>query len=64
MDFVKLQESFDDEELPFQQVRNAMLVLTQHGLVNCHPFRQSQDGKCHVQARPDAPCAAVEQVRL
>ncbi|CAE7491759.1 polr3c [Symbiodinium natans] len=43
------EESFDDEELPFQQVRNAMLVLTQHGLVNCHPFRQSQDGKCHVQ---------------
>ena len=44
------QESFDDEELVFAQLRNAVLVLTQHGLVKFHPFRQSQDGKTHVQA--------------
>lgn len=39
----------EDDDLTFSQIRNALLVLTQHGLVNFHPFRQSQDGKAHVQ---------------
>ena len=43
------KEVVDDDDLTFSQVRNALLVLTQHGLVNFHPFRQSQDGKAHVQ---------------
>ena len=39
----------EDDDPTFSQIRNALLVLTQHGLVNFHPFRQSQDGKAHVQ---------------